>query len=123
MAKISSELEIIKINPKEVPGSTPQILFQVTARAMLADEIDLLTIHGNVSLAEFKLNKLYYWINKTAGTGTPELTVKYYNQNGLYRYVITPGSSPYEFPGLFISLQIEETGSNTCTYDAQIKII
>lgn len=123
MAKITTELEVIKINPKEVPGAVPQILYQVTDRDMLADEIDVLTGTNQLNLAEFKLNKLYYWVNQTAGAGTPELTVSYYNKNGLLRFSATPAASPYEFPGIFVSLQIEETGSNTCTYNALVKVI
>lgn len=122
MAKINTELEVIKINPIDNPRSMPQIIYQVTNRSMIADEIDILTVK-NLNLKEFKLNKLYYWVNKTAGGGTPELTVSFYNVDGLFRFTVTPGSSPYEFPGLIISIQIEETATAVCTYNALAKVI
>ena len=123
MAKISSELDIIKINRKDNPGALPQIIYQVTNRSMIAGEIDVLTTDYTLNLKEFTLNKLYYWVNQTAGGGTPTLRVSFYNVGGLFRFKVTPSSSPYEFPGLVVSVQIEETGGDVCTYDALAKVI
>jgi hypothetical protein len=100
----------------------PQWQIEVLTRSMEADEIDVLTLH-NFDLKEMRQNKMFYWVNKISGAGTPELTVSYYTKAGVLKFQITPSSSPYEFPGRFISLQIEETGSATCIYDALIKVL
>ncbi len=124
MAKISTELTVVTIHPRETNIHVmPQWQFEVVARDMISGEIDVLSGNHNLDLFEMKQNKMFYWVNKTAGTGTPTLKVNYFNQNGLFRFVVTPGSSPYEFPGRFVSIIIEETGANTCTHDALIKIV
>lgn len=122
MAKINTELTYNNLDPKITKG-IPQIEFIVKDRTITASEIDILTPH-NILLTEFTMNKLFYWVNVTSGSGTPAVKVKYYAPGGLHMITVTPSSSPYEFAGTLIAIVIEETGGvNPATYDALLKII
>ena len=122
MAKINTELTYNIFDPK-ITGGNPAIEMIVKDREIPISGEDILVPH-NISLATFKQNKLYYWLNVTTGSGVPQIQVRYYNQTGGLMHTILNPSSPYEFTGMMVSISIQETGAAAvATYDALLKII